>query len=187
MIPYDQLARRALFLYENSNIFPTLADFDVEEIYELLVNLEKDKIERDKVSDQHIEYNDEIVDIVECGEEECIDISVTGDNLFYANGVLTKNSFGLPATLDAMFAIINTDEMKALGQIMIKQLKNRFADLEKMKRFVIGIDKMKMRLYDVEERAQADIDDNDPVFDETPSGQRDKPKKFDKKKFEDFR
>ncbi len=69
----------------------------------------------------------------------------------------TSESFGLPATADLMFALISTEELEELGQILVKQLKNRYNDPTKYKRFVIGIDRSRMKLYDVEETAQADI------------------------------
>ena len=69
----------------------------------------------------------------------------------------TSESFGLPATADFMFALISTDELHQMNQIMVKQLKNRYSDPNINKRFVIGVDKSKMRLYDTEERAQNDI------------------------------
>jgi archaellum biogenesis ATPase FlaH len=66
----------------------------------------------------------------------------------------TSESFGLPATADFMFGLISTEELEQLGQIMIKQLKNRWGDINAYKRFVVGIDRSKMRLYNVEETAQ---------------------------------
>jgi len=69
----------------------------------------------------------------------------------------TSESFGLPATADLMFALISTEELDDLGQILVKQLKNRYNDPTKYKRFVIGIDRSRMKLYDVEESAQTDI------------------------------
>jgi hypothetical protein len=72
----------------------------------------------------------------------------------------TSESFGLPATADLMFALISTEELEGLGQIMVKQLKNRYNDPTVFKRFVIGIDRAKMRLYDVEQSAQKDIVDS---------------------------
>jgi len=72
----------------------------------------------------------------------------------------TSESFGLPATADLMFALISTEELEGLNQIMIKQLKNRYNDPTMNKRFVVGIDRAKMRLYDVEQSAQEDIIDN---------------------------
>ena len=72
----------------------------------------------------------------------------------------TSESFGLPATADLMFALISTEELEALNQIMVKQLKNRYNDPTINKRFVIGIDRAKMRLYDCEQKAQNDIVDS---------------------------
>jgi replicative DNA helicase len=72
----------------------------------------------------------------------------------------TSESFGLPATADLMFALISTEELEGLGQIMVKQLKNRYNDLNMFKRFCIGVDRAKMRLYDCEQSAQDDILDN---------------------------
>ena len=72
----------------------------------------------------------------------------------------TSESFGLPATADLMFALISTEELEGLGQILVKQLKNRYNDPTIYKRFVVGIDRAKMRLYDVEQSAQKDILDN---------------------------
>jgi len=72
----------------------------------------------------------------------------------------TSESFGLPATADLMFALISTEELEGLNQIMVKQLKNRYNDPTINKRFVIGIDRAKMRLYDCEQKAQNDIVDS---------------------------
>jgi replicative DNA helicase len=72
----------------------------------------------------------------------------------------TSESFGLPATADFMFALISTEELEQLNQIMVKQLKNRFGDPNHYKRFVVGIDRAKMKLYDVEDSAQKDIIDS---------------------------
>jgi len=72
----------------------------------------------------------------------------------------TSESFGLPATADFLVALISTEELEGLGQIMVKQLKNRYGDKSMYKRFVVGIDRAKMRLYDVEQSAQKDILDN---------------------------
>jgi replicative DNA helicase len=72
----------------------------------------------------------------------------------------TSESFGLPATADLMFALISTEELEGLNQILVKQLKNRYNDPTVRKRFVVGIDRAKMRLYDCEQTAQADMVDN---------------------------
>ena len=71
----------------------------------------------------------------------------------------TSESFGLPATADLMFALISTEELEGLNQILVKQLKNRYNDPTVRKRFVIGIDRAKMRLYDCEQTAQEDMVD----------------------------
>jgi replicative DNA helicase len=84
----------------------------------------------------------------------------------------TSESFGLPATADFMFALISTDELHALNQMMVKQLKNRFADPSINKRFVIGVDRARMKLYDVEQSAQDDVlIDDTPLMDQSPFGQ----------------
>ena len=87
----------------------------------------------------------------------------------------TSESFGLPATADLMFALISTDDLEGLGQIMVKQLKNRYNDPTIFKRFVVGIDRAKMRLYDCEQSAQEDILDSGQ--DEEYNYEEPKPKK----------
>ena len=82
----------------------------------------------------------------------------------------TSESFGLPATADFMFALISTEELEQLNQLMVKQLKNRYNDPSSNKRFMIGVDRKKMRLYDLEMNAQVDLDDSGqdnstPLFD----------------------
>ena len=83
----------------------------------------------------------------------------------------TSESFGLPATADLMFALITSDELEDLDQLVVKQLKNRYNDPTIFKRFVIGVDRSRMKLYDVEQEAQeelidsVDVDDDTPVFD----------------------
>ncbi len=83
----------------------------------------------------------------------------------------TAESFGLPATADLMLAIVCTDELDELNQMLFKQLKNRYNDGKSMKSFVVGIDRSKMRLYDVEESAQEGLHDG-PVMDSTEYGER---------------
>ena len=88
----------------------------------------------------------------------------------------TSESFGLPATADLMFALITSEELEGMGQLMVKQLKNRYNDPTSYRRFVVGVDRSKMRLYDIEESQQT-LKDDTPVFDKTPTG----------KKFEGFK
>ena len=93
----------------------------------------------------------------------------------------TSESFGLPATADLMFALISTEELESLGQILVKQLKNRYNDLSIYKRFVVGIDRAKMRLFDCEQTAQDDLLDSKQEEEYT---YEEKPKKsFDGFKF----
>jgi len=82
----------------------------------------------------------------------------------------TSESFGLPATADLMFALISTEELQQLGQIMVKQLKNRYNDPTNNKRFVVGVDRSKMRLFDVDPNEQTLTDDT-PVFDKSDAGE----------------
>ena len=90
----------------------------------------------------------------------------------------TSESFGLPATADLMFALISTEELESLNQLMVKQLKNRYNDLGTNKRFVVGIDRSKMKLYDCEQEAQNDIVDSGQ--DDTPSFDKGQNARYDK-------
>ena len=93
----------------------------------------------------------------------------------------TSESFGLPATTDLMFALISNDELTANGQILVKQLKNRYGDPNAHQRFVVGIDRSKMRLFDVDQNdspLNKEVD-NGPVFDNSNSGQRISAEKFE--------
>ena len=97
----------------------------------------------------------------------------------------TSESFGLPATADFMFAIISTEKMEQLGQILVKQLKNRYNDPTINRKFVIGIDRAKMRLFDVSQAAQDELvdtgqEDDKPSFDVATNG------KFKKRDFSGF-
>ena len=95
----------------------------------------------------------------------------------------TSESFGLPATADFMFAIISNEELDDLNQIAIKQLKNRYNDLTINKRFVLGIDRAKMRLSDVKLSEQSDIvdsgQDDEPMFDKSDFGEKMKAERYD--------
>jgi archaellum biogenesis ATPase FlaH len=104
----------------------------------------------------------------------------------------TAESFGLPATADFMFALVTSEELEELNQIMVKQLKNRYNDPGLHRRFVVGVDRSKMRLYDVEQSAQDELMDDKPVMDKgkfmSEDMERNMPrKKFDKGKFEGFK
>lgn len=90
----------------------------------------------------------------------------------------TSESFGLPATADFMFALISNEQLEALNQILVKQLKNRYGDLNFHRKFVVGVDRPKMRIYDVEQSAQEDLvddrvtdrEEDEPVMDKTEFG-----------------
>ena len=140
-----------------------VGDVSHSELSDLLYKLEKEKQEKNERSDLSIDYNDEIVSIESVGKKETIDISVSGDNLFYCNNILTKNSFGLPATVDFMFALIRTEELDNLGQVMIKQLKSRYGNKNNYEKFVIGIEADKMKLFDVEDTAQNLVQSNGDI------------------------
>jgi len=90
----------------------------------------------------------------------------------------TSESFGLPATADLMFALISSEELEDLGQLMVKQLKNRYNDPTVYKKFVVGVDRSKMRLYNVEQSAQEDIIDS--------AIEKKSNKKLDKNLFDNF-
>ena len=93
----------------------------------------------------------------------------------------TSESFGLPATADLMFALVSNEELDAQGQIMIKQLKNRYNDPNKNKRFIVGIDRSKMRIFDADNTNQNLVDDT-PVFDKSDFHTNEK-QKFSEFKF----
>jgi len=102
----------------------------------------------------------------------------------------TSESFGLPATADFMFALISSEELEDMGQIMVKQLKNRYSDPGSNRRFVVGVDRSRMKLYDVEDSAQGDIMDG-PVIEKSRFIEREEEmfgsSKFDKTKFDGFK
>jgi len=109
-----------------------------------------------------IEFNLPIVTATQSNREGFANSEVDLNN--------TSESFGVPATADMMFALIATEDLDNLGQVMVKQLKNRYADPTHHKRFVLGVDKTKMRFYDVEDNAQTLVQDTGPVFDSSMAG-----------------
>ena len=84
----------------------------------------------------------------------------------------TSESFGLPATADFMFALISSEELEQLGQLMVKQLKNRWGSVDSYKRFTVGIDRSKMKLFDAEDSAQDGLVDDVPLMDKSDFGRR---------------
>jgi len=95
----------------------------------------------------------------------------------------TSESFGLPATADFMFALISTEDLQELDQVMVKQLKNRYNDPTYHRRFVIGVDRSKMRLFDCEQSAQDELVDIGPVMDQSTTGERISSEKADSLKY----
>ena len=94
----------------------------------------------------------------------------------------TSESFGLPATADLMFALISSEELEQMGQIMVKQFKNRYNDPGKYRKFVVGIDRAKMRLYDVEQSSQPELIDEGTSY----NYNKQEPKFQKKTSFADF-
>jgi hypothetical protein len=97
-----------------------------EEYLSVAQKLLNEQEEKNTITDQLLNYNDEIVDIEFVGEKETIDITVTGDSLFYCNGILTKNSIGLAATCDVICSLWQEEEDRELGVINMGMQKNRF-------------------------------------------------------------
>lgn len=105
----------------------------------------------------------------------------------------TSESFGLPATADFMIALSTTEELEQMGQILVKQLKNRYNDINSLKRFVLGIDRSKMKLFDLDESAQSELvntdlkTDDSSVFDKGKFGTGMKAERKEKSGFDDFK
>lgn len=99
----------------------------------------------------------------------------------------TSESFGLPATADLMIALISSEELEEMGQVMVKQLKNRYADPTKYKRFAVGVDRSKMRVYDVEQSGQENISDSGQPAQQIPSFKRPTPPTQNKNKFDGYK
>ena len=139
---------------------------DIEVLANMLYNLAIEKEINSAITDQYIEYDDEILEIEELEEMDLMDITVSGDNLFFANNILTKNSSGISHTADSMFALISTAELAQLNHVRIKQLKNRYGDVFRPNSFLVGVERSKMSFYDVDlpdnlsqPKQQIDLDD----------------------------
>lgn len=152
MIDKEKLFKYSIALLSSGIAFSST---DPYELTETLHAVLEEKEFKDSLTDKLIDYNDEIVSIEDVGELETVDIGTTGDNLFFCNDILTKNSIGGPMSADALIGIVQTEEFAELGQYLFIQLKNRYNDVNDPKRFIVGVDKAKMRLYDVEDSAQS--------------------------------
>lgn len=154
LLPEDLIAacyKKAIFVSKHPELFElTVTDIDV--LTEMFVELELEKCRRDTHNDQYLDYNDEIVEIIITNEEDdLMDITVSGDNLFYANGLLTKNSMGIIHTADLVLGLVRTEELDSMNQLMITQLKNRYSDPAANKRFIVGLNRAQMKLSDVKD------------------------------------
>ena len=153
--------------------------YSVFDVAETLLKMQFEREEKIEFTDKQISYFDEIVEIEDMGELETIDISVTGDNLFYCNNILTKNSFGIPAIADFFAAIINTDELKQLNQLMFKQLKNRYTGISTDEKFLMGVDYLKMKLYELDNSSPPIPETSKPLNKQSGKKTSDASPKFD--------
>jgi len=99
---------------------------ETDEYIKMMKLVLQEQDDKNILTDSTIDYNDEIVEIEEIGDMETVDISVTGDQLFYCNGILTKNSIGLAATSDVILSIFQNEEDQELNLIRLGMMKNRF-------------------------------------------------------------
>lgn len=147
----ERCLEKAMFMTNHPNRFflseqiPSLG-----KLTSMLVKLEVEEFRKSKLLDGILPFEDEIISISELGERELMDITVSGNNTFYANGILTKNSHGLAMTVDLLLAMIRSEELDDQNLVMFKQLKNRFSDMAAKLRFVVGIDRSKMLLFNAE-------------------------------------
>lgn len=169
--------RRAFVMKEHPEAFGIQGDLSVEEIAHILVKLEMEKLQEDN-GDSLVDYNDEIVSIEDLGEDiEMRDIQVSGNNTFYANGILTKNSAGIIMTADLLIGIIRTDELKEQQQVLFKQIKNRFGDPSYFQKFICGMDTSRMKVFDLDVPQPKDTTGPRAEKDEAPkTGGTKKPK-----------
>ena len=104
----------------------TDSETETDEYIEMMKLVLQEQDEKNILNDLTIDYNDEIVGIEEIGDMETVDISVTGDQLFYCNDILTKNSIGLAATADVILSIFQTEEDQDMNIIRLGMMKNRY-------------------------------------------------------------
>lgn len=129
--------------------YPILKKYDYNKVFNAIVALELNRLEEEQKFDASIDFNDEIIEIEEVGELDVVDITVDNDSLFYANDVLTKNSYGVTFGCDLIIGIITTPEFDAQHKICYRQLKNRYRDINMNNKFFLGVNKAKMKLYDL--------------------------------------
>lgn len=129
--------------------YPVLKNYDYNKVFNAVALLELTRLEEEQKLDNCIDFNDEIVEIEDVGLMDVTDITVDGDSLFYADNILTKNSYGLVFGCDILIGIITTPEFDAQNKICFKQLKNRYRDINMNNKFLLGVNKSKMKLYDL--------------------------------------
>lgn len=147
---YMQAEATAAHIFKHKEVFSDMVTGfeDEASLTKMLYTSELERRKLQEASDSFITYDDEIVEIEELGEMELMDITVSGSNLFYANGVLTKNSHGISMTADVMFGFISTPDLESLGHMRIKMLKNRFGQTGTS--FVVAINRAKMQIRDLD-------------------------------------
>lgn len=148
---------RAVGIYANNVFKANLKKCDIEDIIDAILFEEIEKAQQAKYNECTIDFNDEIISIENLGDRELIDITVTRDNLFYANDILTKNSMGVPATADFMLSLSRTEELDQMGQLLAKQIKSRYGKKTAKPRFVIGVDLDTQKLFDVNQDEQKEL------------------------------
>lgn len=99
-------------------------------------------------------FNDEIINIEILDEEDMIDIEVSDDHLFYGDEILVSNSIGIPGVVDMLLAAMRNEETDALGQIIFKQLKNRFRKMQYKPKFILGCEFDQQLFYDISNSEQ---------------------------------
>jgi hypothetical protein len=120
----DKFVRERVELMKNIGLINP--DIDTEQCVEVVNLVLSEQEDKNNKSDLLLEYNDEILDIVALGDMETVDISVTGDQLFYCNGILTKNSMGIAHVSDVILSIFQTEEDMELGLVKLGMIKNRY-------------------------------------------------------------
>lgn len=157
-----------------------------EECLDAALKVYKEQEEKNEITDSLIDYNDEIEDIEFLGDMETIDISVTGDSLFYCNGILTKNSLGIAMAADFIYSLSADEEMVKRNKILVKQLKNRYSDKNKNTKFWLMFDRTRMNFADHDNPEEDLIKDTSSSDDDASDGIHDDYKPFTPKPRKDF-
>lgn len=149
----EAVTKQSLIVFKSNKKNPC----DIFDISDAIVYEELEKAQQAKDDEQFIDFNDEVASITDLGDMDLMDITVTRDNLFYANNILTKNSMGVPATADFMLSLSRTEELDQMGQLLAKQIKSRYGKKTAKPRFVIGVDLDTQKLFDVNQDEQKEL------------------------------